>query len=183
MVLKNPPVTIGEFDQYILRPENINRNFELIAGEISEKMVSNPRSSSIGALMVGLLTAHVRPRGLGRVTGADGGYWVGGDRFIPDAAYISKARQPVQPSEAYNPLAPDLAVEVLSPSNDDDEMRIKIASYLAAGTLLWVIDPIKERVEVYQQGQPAHILSADDSLDGGDVLTEFSIPVKDIFAE
>jgi len=40
---------------------------------------------------------------------------------------------------AYNPLAPDLAIEVLSPSNDDDEMRIKIANYLAVGTILWVI--------------------------------------------
>lgn len=100
-------ITAEEFDQYVRLPENAARNFELIAGEIVEKMVSHPRSSSIGALMTGVVALFVRQNGLGRVTGADGGYVVAGERYIPDTAYISKARQPMQPAEAHNPLAPE----------------------------------------------------------------------------
>lgn len=135
MVLNEQSVTAAEFDRFIRLPENVSRNFELIAGEIVEKMVSNPRSSSIAALVLGFMAVHARQHNLGRVTGADGGYMVNGERYIPDAAFMSKVRQPVQPSDAYNPLAPDLAVEVLSPTNDPDEIRIKIANYMAAGTL------------------------------------------------
>lgn len=183
MVLQIQPVSSREFDQFIRLPENADRNFELIAGEIVEKMVSNPRSSKIGLRVGGRLSVFVEDRGLGVVTGADGGYMVGGERYIPDAAYISKARQSAQPDEAYNPLPPDLAVEVLSPSNDDEEMRVKIANYLAAGTLVWVIDPDKQRVEVYLSGQPAKILGINDTLDGAHVLPGFSLSVGSIFAE
>jgi Uma2 family endonuclease len=183
MVLDIQRMTAAEFDRFIRQPENASRNFELIAGEIVEKMVSNPRSSSIGALVLGFMAVHVRQNNLGRVTGADGGYMVNGERYIPDAAYISKARQPVQPSDAYNPLAPDLAVEVLSPTNDDEEMRVKVAHYTAAGALVWVIDPDRQRVEVYQSGKPPKILTGDDTLDGGDVLPRFALTVSSIFAE
>ncbi len=172
-----------EFERFISAPENVNRNFELIAGEIVEKMVSNPRSSSIGALFAGFLAVYVRQHDLGRVTGADGGYVIGKEQYIPDAAFISRVRQPVQPSDAYNPLAPDLAVEVLSPTNDDNQMRIKIANYLAAGTVVWLADPDKQRVEVYRSGQAPQVLGIDNELDGGDVLPGFRLPVRDIFLQ
>ena len=183
MVLDIRRVTAAEFDRFIRQPENASRNFELIAGEIVEKMVSNPRSSKIGIRVGSRLSVWVEDRGLGVVTGADGGYIVNGERYIPDAAYISKARQPLQPSDAYNPLAPDLAVEVLSPTNDDEEMRVKVVNYLAAGTLTWVINPDKQRVEVYQPGHPPRILGVNDALDGGDVLPSFTLSVSSIFAE
>ncbi len=183
MVLDIQRMTAAEFDRFIRQPENASRNFEFIAGEIVEKMVSNPRSSKIGIRVGGRLSVWVEDRGLGVVTGADGGYIVNGERYIPDAAYISKARQPVQPSDAYNPLAPDLAIEVLSPTNDHEEMRIKIAHYTAAGTLVWLIYPDKQRVEVYQSGKPPQILTGDETLDGGEVLPGFTLSVKSIFAE
>jgi Uma2 family endonuclease len=183
MVLHIRRVTAAEFERFIRQPENASRDFELIAGEIVEKMVSNPRSSKLGIRVGGRLSVWVEDRGLGVVTGADGGYIVNGERYIPDAAYISKARQPAQPADAYNPLAPDLAVEVLSPTNDDEEMRVKVAHYTAAGTLVWVIDPARQRVEVYQSGQPPKILTGDETLGGGDVLPGFTLSVSSIFAE
>jgi len=183
MVLDIRRITAAEFDRFIGQPENIHRHFEIIGGEIVEKMVSHPRSSKLGMRVGGRLSVWVEDRGLGVVTGADGGYIVNGERYIPDAAYISKARQPVTPTDAYIPLAPDLAVEVLSLTNDDHEMRIKIAHYTAAGTLVWLIDPDKQRVEVYHPGQPPRILTGDDTLDGGDVLPGFTLTVNSIFAE
>lgn len=183
MVLRTKPLASDEFDRFVKLPENAGRNFELIAGEIVEKMVSSPRSSAIGALMAGLIAVHVRQRDLGRVTGADGGYMVGKEKYIPDAAFISKARQPIQPDEAYNPLAPDLAVEVLSPSDDDEDVRLKIANYVAAGTVVWVFDPDKKRIEIYRNGQPPEVLGIEDTLDGGDILPGFKVAIKDIFTD
>jgi Uma2 family endonuclease len=183
MVLDLQPMTADVFDFFLQNPENASRNFELIAGEIVEKMVSNPRSSKIGIRISGHLSVWVEDRGLGVVTGADGGYSINGERYIPNAAYISKARQPVQPSDAYNPLAPDLAVEVLSLTNNDVQMRFKVVNYLAAGTLTWVIDPVRQRVEVYQPGHPPKILASDENLIGGDVLPGFYLTKKSIFAE
>jgi Uma2 family endonuclease len=183
MVLRTKPITGDEFDRFIKLPENVDLKFELIAGEIVEKMVSSPRSSAIGAFLAGLLAGHVRQHDLGRVTGADGGYVVGKEKYIPDAAFISKLRQPVQPNDAYNPLPPDLAVEVLSPSDDDDDIRIKVANYIAVGTVVWVFDPDKKRVEVYRNGQPPKVLGINDTLDSGDILPGFVVAVKDIFAD
>jgi Uma2 family endonuclease len=183
MLLSHQRVTATDFNHYVALPENVGRNFELVAGEIVEKMVANPRSSRLGARVCARLTVFVEERGLGVVTGADGGYVVGEDQYIPDAAYIAKARQATQPSDAYNPLAPDLAVEVLSPSNKPEEMRLKIATYMAAGVLLWVIDPDQQRVEVYRSGRPPRTLGLDAVLDGEDVLPGFTLAVSSIFAD
>jgi Uma2 family endonuclease len=179
MVLREKQISPEEFDQFIRLPENVGRNFELIAGEIVEKMVSSPGASAIGAFIAGLLAVHVRQHDLGRVTGADGGYVVGDEKYMPDAAYISKARQPVQPTDAYNPLAPDLAIEGLSPSNDDDEMRIKIANYVAAGTVVWVFDPDRRRIEKYKGLQPPVVLDENGILEDDG----FKVAVKDIFKD
>ena len=88
---------LAQFDQFISQPENTNRNYEWIAGRIVEKVVSNSRASTIGALMAGVLVIHVQHRKLGYVTGADGGYVIGGEKYIPDAAYVSNTRQSQQP--------------------------------------------------------------------------------------
>jgi Uma2 family endonuclease len=183
MLASGQRVTALDFNHYIALPENVGRDFERIAGEIVEKMVSNPRSSRLGARVCARLTVFVEERGLGVVTGAVGGYWVGDDQYIPDSAYIAKARQAVQPADAYNPLPPDLAVEVLSPSNKPDEMRLKLATYMAAGVLLWVIDPAQERVEVYHSGRLPRTLGLDAVLDGEDILPGFTLAVSSIFAD
>jgi Uma2 family endonuclease len=78
-------------------------------------------------------------------------------------------------------LPPDLAVEVLSPTNDDDEMRVKIANYLAVGTQVWVFDPDKERLEVYRPGQAPEILSGEDVLAASNVLPGFKLRLSRIF--
>jgi Uma2 family endonuclease len=183
MFLRVTQVSPEEFDQFIQLPENADRNFELIAGEIVEKLVSGPRAAAIAAFIAGLLAVHVRQHDLGRVTGADGGYVVGSEKYIPDAAFISKTRQPVQPTDAYNPLAPDLAIEVLSPSNDDDEMRIKIANYTAAGSAVWVFDPDKRRIEKYKGLQPPVVLGEETTLEDEDLLPGFKIAVKELFQD
>lgn len=182
MVLQARPITAEYFDWFIMQPENRERSFELIAGEIIEKMVSNPRSSIVANWIMSRVTIFVDEHDLGHVSGADGGYIVSGERYIPDGAFVSKERCPVVPDEAYNPVAPDIALEVLSPSNTGEEMRVKVSNYLAAGTVLWVVDP-GERVEVHRHGQPAKILIQGDTLDGDDKLPGFTLSVSDILSK
>lgn len=182
MVVQTTHVSAEEFERFAALPENAERLFELVGGEIVE-VVSNSESSELGALMIFFVSSFVRPRGLGRVTGADGGYVISGERYMPDCAFVSKQKQPNRSRVAYNPIPPDLAVEVLSPSNTPAEMRIKIVNYLHAGVLVWVVDPDLQRVEVYAPDQPPRILGLSDTLDGGAVLPGFTLAVKELFSE
>lgn len=182
MVIQTKFITADEFDRFVMLPENVNRDFELIAGEIVEKMVSHPRASKIALWMMGRVSDFVDEHDLGHVTGADGGYIVSGERYIPDGAFISKTRLPLLPDAAYIPLAPDLALEVLSPTNTDEEMRVKIVNYLAAGTVVWLVDPGR-RIERHRPNLPVQILGPDDMLDGGDILPGFALAVRDILAK
>jgi Uma2 family endonuclease len=173
-------VTPEEFDEFLTLPENADRDFEHISGRIVE-VVSNNHSSEVGANFLGELRAFIKPRKLGRVTGADGGYWIGRERYIPDVAYVSFARQPEPCYDAYNPIAPDLAVEVLSPSNTGRELRRKIVNYLNAGTTVWLADPDAETIEVYMPGKEALLLRKGDTLDGGALLLGFTLAVNEVF--
>ncbi len=120
---------------------------------------------------------------IGHITGEAGGYMVAGERYAPDVAYISKARQPELPQRGYNPIPPDLAVEVLSPSNEPDDMQIKINNYLLAGAVVWLVNPAKKHVTVFSAGRPAQRVSTQGTLDGGDILPGFTLAVKDIFPD
>jgi Uma2 family endonuclease len=175
------PMTVDDFDRFVALPENADRNFELIAGEIVEKMVSSQRSSLIGAYLAHVIAGHVYERDLGWVTGADGGYRVMGGKFIPVAAFISKTRQAVPSSEAYNPLIPDLAVEVISPTDKATDIRKKREAYIQAGVLLWEVYPDLPSIDVYTPGQPLRTLTLDDTLTGGDVLPDFKLSVRELF--
>lgn len=173
-------IGVADFDELVLSPENEDKLLEYIDHEVVE-VVSNNRSSRIGARILSYITLYVEEHDLGFTTGADGGYRVNGERYIPDCAYISKGRQPEPSEEAYNPLAPDLAVEVLSPNDKSGKVRIKVANYMLAGTQLWLFDPEASQVEVYIPGEKPYTLAATDTLVGGNVLPDFKLALKAIF--
>jgi Uma2 family endonuclease len=181
MVTLTHTMTIEEFEAFALLPENLDRRLEYVNGEAFELRLSH-QSSVVSASFGAYLLGFVRPRDLGFVTGAGGGYRIAGSDFIPNCAFISKQKLPKPSKQFYYSESPDLAVEVLSPSNTHEEMRLKIVSYLDAGTLLWLVDVGKRRVEVYTPGQPPKVLGIDDILDGGDVLPGFTLPLKEVFA-
>ncbi|MBL8118231.1 MAG: Uma2 family endonuclease [Anaerolineae bacterium] len=180
MVVQTRLVTLEAFERFVALPENADRNFEYIAGEIVE-VVSNNYASHLAAKLLGRVGIHVDDHRLGRVTGADGGYSVGGNKYIPDGAFISFDRQPDVCREAYNPLPPDLAIEVLSPGNDAAEIARKISHYLAVGTVVWVVDPEKRTVDVYVPGQAVQTLREQDVLTGGELLPGFRYPLANFW--
>jgi Uma2 family endonuclease len=104
----------------------------------------------------------------------------GGERtYVPDLVIVSPSRLPI-PRHLHAP--PDLAVEILSPDQPWAQFLDKIQFYLLHGVrLLWVIDPATSTIIVETPGQDARILRPGDTLDGGDVLPGFSVPVSDIF--
>jgi Uma2 family endonuclease len=177
-------MTVEEFDEWVNLPENFERLFEYIGGEIAE-VPSNPHASYIGGRIFRPVANFVEDHDLGFVTGEAGGYMVSGERYAPDVAYISKEKQSELAHEGYNPLPPDLAVEVDFPSTyqSQEKLRVKVANYLAAGTLVWIVRPETKIVEVYAPGQPMKKVGVDGILDGGDVLPGFTLAVRDIFPQ
>jgi Uma2 family endonuclease len=123
---------------------------------------------------------------LGHVTGEQGGYDVSDDdTFAPDVAFISHARQANMPNDKFNPTPPDLAVEVVSPSDlADPKRRIqrKLEKYKAALIpLLWYVYAETQTVNVYVKGEFVGTVGVDSDLDGGEVLPGFKLPVAKIF--
>lgn len=185
MVVETPitlPTTVEEFDQWVILPENVGRDFEFINARV-KAVVSSNRSSVITMRIGARITLFVEEHDLGHITSSDGGYRVAGQRYIPDVAFISKAKLPTPTDDAYLPIAPDLVVEVLSPANSDEEIRTKIVNYLSENVTVWVVNPAVKHVEVYVPGQKAVVLTVDDVLDGAPVLTGFSLPLKLIFKD
>ena len=180
MVLDVQNISVAEFDEWVHHPENIEQNYEYIRGEIVE-VVSNSKSSKIGSILGGFIAVHVHKNDLGHTTGADGGYQVGDERYIPDAGFISKARMPEFEDASYLSIAPDLAVEVVSPTDSQRLITVKVANYLTAGTTVWLVYPDEKEIEVYAPKMAVVKLTEDDELDGGDLLPDFKLSLKTLF--
>lgn len=177
--------TLSEYHNFIDRPENADRLFELIDGEIVEKMPSFT-PSYIAGLIIYFLNAFVLPRQLGYVTSPDGGYILSEDKdvvLIPDVAFILKENLEKTPErEAEAP--PDFAVEIKSPTDRKRALRRKAEKYLQYGTkLVWLVFPEDKIVEVYTPDDDVQTYGVDDTLTGGDVLPEFTLPVREIFPQ
>lgn len=174
-------MTVEEFDVLVFTPEYIEGDYEFIAGEVID-VVSHPKSSKLAGKFLIKIGSFVYDNDLEHVTGADGGYHVENERYMPDVGYISFERQPeLESVEGYLPNAPNLAVEVVSPNDSERLLMIKVENYLAAGTVVWVVYPEQEEVAVYQSGQAVKLYTKEDSILGGDVLAGFTLELKDIF--
>jgi len=135
--------------------------------------------------IVAALENHVAGRGLGVVTTAEAGFQLARDPDTvraPDAAFVRAERIPPDGVKGYFQGPPDIAVEVVSPGDRPNEVAAKVQDWLEAGcSAVWVVDPGDRTVAVHHRGSKVVILTADDSLTGGDVLPDFSMPVGKIF--
>ncbi len=183
MVDQVKQLTVEDFDQLVELPENADRLLEYVGGEVVE-VPSHLYASLISSRILGFIFIFLLQHDLGYISGEAGGYMVSGERYAPDVGFISKAKGAIA-QRGYNPNPPDLAVEVDFPSSDAslDTLRIKIGNYLAAGTVVWVVNVEQKLVEIYTPGQPVKLVGVNDTLDGDDVLPGFLLAVKDIFPE
>lgn len=162
-------------------PED-GRKYELVDGEIRV----SPTGTRHGQVCVNLVLAlgnFVRARALGQVLDSSTGFRLaGGNVRSPDVSFIAAARLGSQPpTDDFCELPPDLAVEVLSPSERPRHVLDKVGEYLEAGIrLVWVIDPSKAKAIVYRSLSDVTELHANDELDGGDVLPGFRCRLSEI---
>jgi Uma2 family endonuclease len=185
MVVQKKLYTVDEFENFIHRPENTDRLFELIDGEIVEKMPTELHGIVAGNFYAPL-REFVKSRGLGRVV-FEVRYRVPEDEHnarIPDVSFTSKERLLPVVEEGAVPLIPDLCVEVQSPNDSPRTMRDKAAYYLANGArLVWLAYPKKWMVEALYPNGEFDIFTDGDTLSGGEVVPGFTMAVKDVFEE
>jgi Uma2 family endonuclease len=162
-----------------------DRLYELIDGVLVEKAMGF-RESFLTVVIIQALANFVRGNDLGIVTGADGTIRLApGLVRIPDCAFFAWQRLPGKaiPDEPIPDLAPNLAIEVLSESNTKEEMERKLKDYFFAGVrLVWLVDPEARAADVYTAPDQRVHLGMAQSLDGGDVLPGFTLPLRELFA-
>ncbi len=160
--------------------------YELVDGVLVEKAMGF-RESVLAAALIEVLRSFVRQRNLGLVTAPDGMMRLAAGLVrLPDVAFISWTRLPQRrvPTEPIPDLAPDLAVDVLSPGNTSREMARKCREYFDAGVrVIWLVELETRTVEVHSRPENIAVLSEADTLEGGDVLVGFTLSVRALFAE
>lgn len=176
-------------DALLTRPDDGWR-YEVVEGVLVRVAGSGKRATTIAFNLGAELRAFVRPRRLGVVTGADGVYTFPGAEtgLLPDIGfYIAEHDALIVDEDKPIPFAPDLAIEVASPAQDAEELAAKARLYLRGGTrLVWIVWPMRHRIDVWRQGsvdRPAMTLRTDGTLSGEDVVSGFSYPVADVFAD
>ncbi|HXB53784.1 MAG TPA: Uma2 family endonuclease [Vicinamibacteria bacterium] len=167
-------------DQDLLRLPRDGRKYELVDGEIRVGP-AGMRHGEISLWLGAAMLAFVSPRRLGRVFDSSTRYRLpGGNVRSPDASFVSSNRLPRVP-EGFAELAPDLAVELLSPEDKPREVLDKVGEYLAAGVrLVWVIDPRASRAVRYRSLSDVREIGPDGTLDGEDLLPGFHCPLAEL---
>jgi Uma2 family endonuclease len=180
MVANVKPITIEDFAEFVAQPENSDRLFELINGEILEVSPGRTSNSEIGHWIAVAVHLFCREHHLPcHTSGGDGAYRINDDVVAPDFAC-----KPTPMSDEYPDPEPALwAVEIISPTDKAREIRNKRQIYLQAGILYWEIYPQSRSIDVYVPGQPPRTFGLEDTLDGADVLPNFTFPVKTLFSE
>ena len=187
MVMERQYISADGFLKIVGSPEYGDRIVELVAGEIVEMPLPNGEHGEVLAILTIKIGNHVLENDLGRIATGDTGFILernpGGRDTVRgmDLAFVSRSKSPAPLPNSFVEFAPDLAVEVISPSNEAADIRLKIWQLLDAGTtLIWIVYPELQIVDVHTRDSVA-TLNAADTLSGGEVLPGFEIPVHEIF--
>ena len=155
--------------------------YEYVKGELVPMPPTSVEHGDISADLFWFLNLHVRENKLGRVYMPDTGFRVGEQVLMPDVAFVSTDRFPADRSKFFS-IPPELAVEVVSPTDALHRVVEKAFAYLDAGTqLVWVLEPRSKTVTVYRSETDITLLTRNDTLTGEDVIEGFSCQVAKLF--
>jgi Uma2 family endonuclease len=160
------------------------RRLEVVNGELRD-MTPTGGLHGVIALEFGYHILHyVKQHKLGYVTSAETGFILAAEPYTvraPDVGFVIKERISGALPQKYFPFAPDLAVEVVSPSDTAQDIREKVFDFLKAGTrLVWVVYPESRTVDVYRSND-VQVVEMSGVLDGGEVLPGFNLPLRAVF--
>lgn len=173
-------------DELFMMPHG-NFRYELMKGELIKMSPTGGKHGILTIRLGAALVQHVEANNLGEAFGAETGFILATNPDTvraPDAAFVSRERIPPGDfPEKFWPGAPDLAVEVLSPSDTLYEVEEKIEQYLEAGVkLVWIVNPKRRTVTIYQPNIEPQTLSEVDTLDGREVVPGFQYSLARLFA-
>jgi Uma2 family endonuclease len=158
---------------------------ELVRGVVVREPRPGSSHGSLQVLLGHFLMQWARPRGA-TVT-AESGYVLDEDPPTlrgPDLAVVLGARSGKGRIGGWIWGAPDVAIEILSPSDLSSAMQEKTLDYLAAGARqVWIVDPSARTVTVFRPDGTARVLRGGDTLDGGDALVGFSLSLTELFGD
>ncbi len=160
---------------------------ELIDGRIVSLTPTGFEHGDIEFTLGTELKQFVSARNLGWVIGGEVGIYIhrNPDRIrAADIAFVSKQRTAQRPPHGYLELAPELVVEIISPSDLWQGVREKIQDYFSTGVeRVWIVEPDNRAVLVYRNSTEAQELHEGDTLHGEGILAAFALPVADLFSE
>lgn len=189
MIIEKQVYTIDDVWEMAQDPKNENLFFELIDGEL----ITMTRPGNWHGLLATEIALYLRlfnmTHHLGQVT-VESGYHLPDYRYTvlgPDVAFTRFDRMPERQPSKFVPLMPDLAVEILSPSETLTSARRKAEVYLLNGTgIVWLVLPDQRTVEVCRLIDDTHlqieIVGSDGTLTGDDILPGFELEVSKVFA-
>lgn len=159
---------------------------ELIRGRLMVREPLGTLHGMIAANLCIILGAFVRREKLGAVCAQDTGFKIESNPDTvraPDVAYLSNESLRAVRPRGYASVAPDIAVEVLSPDDRASEVLTKVEAWLSAGTrLVWIVDPDRQEVRVHRQNGSVTIVAPGGSVEGENVLPGFTCLVREIFS-
>lgn len=161
--------------------ENDLEGYEYVKGELVPMPPATMIHGEISSKLHIRLGVHVQENRLGQLYIAETTFQLDDRAVKPDIAFVSTDRLPENREKA-SPVPPDLAVEVVSPSDKHYDVTEKALAYLRSGTcLVWVIEPVAKTVMVYRSETDFTVLNYEDTLTGEDVVEGFSCPVAQLF--
>jgi Uma2 family endonuclease len=184
----SPPAKVWTEEEIQALPED-GYIHEIVDGELVMSPKNNFEHEGICTRLLVALDKFNRKHRLGVIRGSSAGYWMHNRNCrAPDISFIPKARLDAlgfKPnSRRFFPGAPDLAIEILSPSNTSAEMDERLKDFFASGAqLVWIINPQDESVEVCHSPTQRQLVGPGATLDGGPLLPGFEFPIADLFKE
>jgi Uma2 family endonuclease len=168
--------------EVILDPD---KEYEIVNGQPEEKEMGNARHGGVGLRLGAELWMHVKTHQLGGVYGPDTTFKIGPNERLPDVAFISAARIPEEGEpDSIWPVPPDLAVEIISPTDLFEKVLSKMREYFAAGVRqVWLISVDHKLVIIHHSPTQSVFLTEDDDLTCEELLPGFRCRVSELFRQ
>lgn len=176
------PLSLEEFERL---PEEELYRLEFVHGHVVREPAPAPLHGRVSVEISAPLHVFVKEHGLGVVL-VEVGFVLTEDPptvRVPDISFVTRDRIPPEGYDAgFWHLAPDLVIEILSPSNTYSETQEKVFDYLEAGSrLVWVVDPERRAITAYRSRDDVRILTVEDELQGGEVVPGFTLAIEELF--
>lgn len=177
-------MTVNEFWEFVNRPENEPRQFDLIRGEVVEMSRPTKLHGFVQLRLGSMIQTWAASAGRGYVVVESGVVLDEAAATVvgPDVAYYTDADRFEDVPPKWGDVPPELAAEILSPNDKMSKVNAKIREYLLSGTkLVWLVDYEERKVWAYRPNRVYDEIAGDSVLTGGDEFPGLAIPLADLF--